>query len=145
MAFDLNQICVTGRLGADPELKHLNGGDAVLNIRLAVSGSEKRGGQYVDTTTWFRVAMFGKRAEGLAKFLAKGHRVAVSGRLTVREFDKKDGTKGTSVEISASDVVSLDSKKADGQATRSSGQRAATPEPTSELGDDTFGEDDIPF
>ncbi|MDN4481851.1 single-stranded DNA-binding protein, partial [Demequina muriae] len=56
-------------------------------------------------TNWITAQVFGKRAESLAKLeLTKGTQVAVTGELRVREYDRKDGGKGTSVEVNASDV-----------------------------------------
>lgn len=98
---DLNTFTCTGRLGADAETKYTGSGTAIWTARIAV------GYGYGDNkgTNWLTVQVFGKRAEGLAKLdLAKGAQIAVSGELRVREYDRKDGTKGTSVEVSATDV-----------------------------------------
>lgn len=111
---DLNVTSFTGRVGNEPELKYTQGGMAILEIRFAVGGRKKVGGQWEDTTLWLRTTMFDKRAEGLAKILQKGERIAVTGKLEVREFDRKDGTKGTSVEVFADDVVLLSGKRNDG-------------------------------
>lgn len=131
---DLNVVTFTGRVANDPELKFTGGGQAVLEVRFAVGGRKKVREQWEDTVTWLRTTMFGKRAEGLAKILVKGERIAVTGKLEVREFDRKDGTKGTSVEVFSDDLVLLGSKRQDGGGRQN------------EHSGDTFGDGDkIPF
>ena len=105
---DLNNYSATGRLGADSEVKYAASGSAIWKARVAV------GYGYGDNkgTNWITVVSFGKRAEGLAKLdLAKGAHIGFSGELRVREFDRKDGTKGTSVEVNANDIALLGSKE----------------------------------
>ena len=147
---------ITGNLGADPELKYLPAGEAVLELRVAASSRQKVGGEWQEVTTWCRVAMFGKRGESLSKLLAKGERVCVRGALTVREFAKNDGTKGYSVDVRADEIELMGSKR-DG-AQPQSAQRPAQAQPTSRYGQsgagnaakhsapvDDYPADDIPF
>lgn len=132
---DLNTYSFTGRLGADAEVRYTGSGTAVWSARVAV------GYGYGDNkgTNWITAQVFGKRAESLAKLeLTKGTQVAVAGELRVREYDRKDGGKGTSVEVNASDVVLLGGKPA-GEAKPQRQERQA-PAPA---GDDIDSE--IPF
>lgn len=151
---DMNRICITGRVGADAETKYLQNGDAVVNVRVAVAGWKKDA-----DAMWLGVVIFGKRGESVAQYLTKGSRIGVSGRLQVREFERRDnGGKGTSVEIVADDVTLLGKPEARGDdggqrreyAPRDGGQRqqqqrrdtrddydAGAPPPQ--------GDDDIPF
>ncbi|MDE2107269.1 MAG: single-stranded DNA-binding protein [Patescibacteria group bacterium] len=105
---DLNNYSCTGRLGADAETRYLANGTAIWQCRLAVGyGYGHNAG-----TNWLRVSAFGKRAEGLAKLeLTKGAQIGVTGELCVREYDRKDGTKGTSVEVNANDITLLGGKR----------------------------------
>jgi single-strand DNA-binding protein len=75
-------------------------GGALLVLSVATREWSKEGGE---STTWVRCAVFGKRAEGLAKVVEKGSTVAVRGTLTVREYEGQNG-KGFSVECRADDV-----------------------------------------
>ena len=105
---DLNNYSCTGRLGADAETRYSASGTTIWSCRLAV------GYGYGDNagTNWLRVSAFGKRAEGLAKLeLTKGALIGVTGELRVREYDRKDGTKGTSVEVNANDIALLGGKR----------------------------------
>lgn len=104
---DLNTFNCTGRLGANAESRSTAGGTAVWSARIAVGYGygENKG------TNWLTVLVFGKRAEGLGKLnLEKGAQIAVSGELRVREYDKKDGSKGTSVEVNANEIHLIGSK-----------------------------------
>lgn len=146
---DLNSINVTARLGAEPELRHSNGGEAILNLRLAVSNRVKKGAEWVDETIWLNTALFGKRAEGFAKIARKGMRVGVSGSLRVREYEGNNG-KGTSVEIFAESVVPLDSKRDDSPASAGNGGKPRNSKPQDDEPDFGGGGgasdfDDIPF
>jgi single-strand DNA-binding protein len=135
---DLNTYSFTGRLGADAETRYTSSGTAVWSARVAV------GYGYGDNkgTNWITAQVFGKRAESLSKLeLTKGTQVAVNGELRVREYDRKDGTKGTSVEVNASDVHLIGGKgeaKPESSAPRQQRQAPA--------GNDVPpDEDDIPF
>lgn len=101
---DVNCYCATGRLVKDPELTKLQSGTDKVNFRIAVSGI----GEKAD---FFPVVAWGKTAVAVYQHLKKGDRVAVTGRLTTREFDGSDGTKKTVTEINANDVVFLTMSK----------------------------------
>lgn len=99
---DLNSISVTGRLGATPQLKFTQGGQALWSARIAVNGWKK------GDVVWLNVSVWGKRAEGLGKLeLGKGARVGVTGRLTCRTFENKEGKTVEAFEIQAVDVALL--------------------------------------
>jgi len=95
---------VNGNLGADPETKSLPDGTTVVRLRVASSHRAKVNGEWGDVTTWVSVDVWGKRGETLARLLTKGSKVSVRGTLAVREYDKKDGSRGFSVECRADDV-----------------------------------------
>jgi single-strand DNA-binding protein len=96
----LPSIQATGRLGDDPELRFTPGGKAVADFRIACDENKKNGDQWEKvSTTWLRVSIWERDAEAVAEHVKKGDLVTVIGSLTVREYDKKDGGKGTSVEI----------------------------------------------
>jgi single-strand DNA-binding protein len=111
---DLNVFSCTGRVGT-VELKTTPGGMKVLSISLAVGGSKKVNGSWEKVTTWLKTAAFDKRADALSNLITKGSRIGVTGTLEVREYEAKDGSKGKSVEINASDIVLLDSKRNGGE------------------------------
>jgi single-strand DNA-binding protein len=138
----MNIVCLAGNLGMDPELKHTQGGTSVLRMRLATSERRKKGDQWEDHTEWHTVIVFGNRAEGLSKILSKGSKIAVTGKLTHRQWEDKDGNKRNSTEILANDVT-LQGER------RGGGQRQERPAETGGgYGDGPahdFGDDSIPF
>ncbi|HWZ93453.1 MAG TPA: single-stranded DNA-binding protein, partial [Polyangiaceae bacterium] len=106
MAEGLNRVMLLGNLGADPELKMTNGGQAVLKLRLATSESYlDRNKVRQDRTEWHSVVVWGKRAEALGKFLTKGARIFVEGGLRTSNYEDKDGKKVYRTEIVASNII----------------------------------------
>ncbi len=104
-------IIVVGRLGRDPELRYTPTGQAVCNLSLATDNSyTDRNGQRVTRTTWFRVTVWGKQAETVNQYLAKGREVLVEGRMNPDEnggpriWTRQDGTPAASYEITAQTV-----------------------------------------
>ena len=90
----------------------------MTQFSVAVSNSKPDGqGGWVDEgTDWYRVSVFGDRAERAAEQLRKGNRVFVEGRFKTREFEGKDGQKRTSLDVTADNVISLDRKGRDDDA-----------------------------
>lgn len=106
MAEGFNRVMLLGNLGADPELRFTQGGQAVLNLRLATTES------YLDRekvrrerTDWHNVVIWGKRGEGLAKVLSKGSSIFVEGSLRTSSYDDRDGNKKYKTEVIAQNVV----------------------------------------
>jgi single-strand DNA-binding protein len=105
MAEGINKVFLLGNLGADPELKVTQGGQAVLKLRMATTESYlDRNNTRQERTEWHRVTLWGKRAEALAKFLTKGERVFVEGRISTSSYEK-DGEKRYSTEVVATNIV----------------------------------------
>ena len=106
MADGLNRVMLLGNLGADPELRFTQGGQAVLNMRLATTES------YLDKdkvrrerTDWHNVVVWGKRGEALAKILTKGSSVFIEGGLRTSSYDNKEGQKVYKTEIHANNIL----------------------------------------
>lgn len=110
MAADLNRVTLVGRLTRDPELRHTAGGDPIASMRLAVSSRAKENGEWTDRSNYFDVTVFSRQAETAEKYLEKGRRIGVDGRLSWREWQAKDGTNRQSVEVVANDIFFLDSR-----------------------------------
>lgn len=100
----MNIVILHGNLGADPEVKQLNGGNAVCNLRVATSRRVKVGEEWQDKTDWHRVVVWGKRGEAVGKHLTKGSKVAIQGRIETRTVDREDGTKQYFTDIVADEV-----------------------------------------
>lgn len=100
----MGDVTLVGTLGRDPELRFTNGGKAIASCSLAVTRKWKQGDEWQESTSWFNVSAWGELGENFAQSCAKGHRVIANGRLEIREYDKKDGTKGTSVDLVADSI-----------------------------------------
>ncbi len=116
----MNRVLLVGNLGADPELRFTQGGQAVLNLRLATT--ERFPGKdntWQERTDWHNVVVWGKRAESLARLVRKGAQLAVEGALRTSSYDDRDGVKHHKTEIVASNVVLLGAKRGDGNSSPS--------------------------
>lgn len=114
----VNKVILVGRLGADPEVKPMNGGGAVCNFSIATSERFKdKNGDQQEKTEWHKVCCFGKTAELCGQYLRKGSQLYLEGRLQSRSWDdEKTGTKKYVTEIVAQSVQFLgDGKRDDAQ------------------------------
>jgi len=103
------KIMFIGNLGRDPEMRYMPSGKPVTQFSVAVSHSKPDGsGGWVDEgTDWYRVSVFGDRAERTAEQLRKGMKVFVEGRLKTSEYMSKDNEKRFSLDVSADNVINL--------------------------------------
>ncbi len=113
MAF--SKVMFIGNLGRDPEMRYTPTGKPVTQFSVAVNQSTKnqQTGEWTEETDWFRVSVFGDRAERAAEQLRKGNRVFVEGRFRTREFEGQDGQKRTSLDLTADNVISLEKRPRD--------------------------------
>jgi single-strand DNA-binding protein len=103
----INKVTILGNLGADPELRVLPGGNAVLKLRVATNESWlDKDKNKQERTEWHRVTVFGRRAEGLARFVRKGMKVFVEGRNQTSTYEK-EGQKHYSTDIIADQVLAF--------------------------------------
>ncbi|WP_448187689.1 single-stranded DNA-binding protein [Azospirillum sp. sgz301742] len=96
----MNVWTFTGRLGADGELRTTQSGEKVLGFRVAndVGFGERKTTQWVDCSIW------GRRAESLAPHLTKGKGVVISGEVQLREYEKRDGTRGAQMSVRVNEI-----------------------------------------
>jgi single-strand DNA-binding protein len=139
-----------GNLGKDPEIRYTQSGMAVCNFSIAIS--EKFGEK--ETTEWLDIVVWQKVAENCVKFLKKGDKVAVSGRLQTREWQDKQDIKRYKTEIVANSVEFLVTKNKTNK-TENVSQSAKEPAPmssgavktedVSQLSSGAVDSDDVPF
>lgn len=129
----------TGNLGKDSEVKYQKSGDAICTFSVAVSsgyGDNKK-------TTWANCALFGKQAAStLPQYLTQGTSVAVSGEVTLEEWQGQDGTKQKTLKVNVLkiDLIGSGSQKKPQQGNSSQQQNS----PQQPAGFDSF-DDDINF
>lgn len=138
----VNKVILIGRLGTDPEVKTVSGGNTVARLSVATSENwTDRDGQRQERTEWHRVVVWGKLAELCGKYLAKGRQVYLEGRLQTRSWEDQQGQKKYTTEIVASTVQFLGSSQGMGMENNNNGFDAQDfgPEPSFDSGDE------IPF
>jgi single-strand DNA-binding protein len=109
----LNKILLIGNLGKDPELNVTSDGTAVTKFSLAVNRAYKAAnGEKREETEWFNIVTWSKLAETCERYLHKGSKVYIEGRLTQRKYTDREGTQRTAVEVIANEMKMLDSKPA---------------------------------
>lgn len=104
----VNKVIVIGRLGADPEVKTVAGGNTVARLSIATSENwTDKQGQKQERTEWHRVVVWGKLAELCGKYLSKGRQAYIEGRLQTRSWEDQSGQKKYTTEIVANTVQFL--------------------------------------
>ena len=107
----LNKIMLIGNLGKDPELQVTSEGTPITKFSLAVNRySKASNGEREKETEWFNIIAWRQLAEICEKYLHKGSKVYIEGRLQQRRYTDKNGIERTAVEVIANDMKMLDSK-----------------------------------
>jgi single-strand DNA-binding protein len=158
----LNKVMLIGNLGADPEVRSTSNGSRVATLSLATSRQwTTQSGEKQEKTEWHRCVVWNAKGSGLAdvveKYLKKGDRVYVEGRIEYRTWQDKEGQKRYTTEINVRDLVML-SGRGDGaagggaeQGRRTDGDKAAGGAQGKEESFEDFPEaldeedDDLPF
>ena len=102
MAGSVNKVILVGNLGADPEIRRLNSGDPVVNLRIATSESwrDKNSGERKDKTEWHSVVIFNDNLAKVAEqYLKKGMKVYIEGQLQTRKWTDQQGQDRYTTEI----------------------------------------------
>ena len=162
MSRGINKVILVGNLGKDPEVRYLDENTPVANFSVATSDSYKdKSGNRVDSTEWHNIVLWRGLASVAEKYLKKGSKVYIEGKLRTRSLDDKEGSKRYTTEIIGDQLVMLDSRSESGgfeggyapqaAATASVNEAAAKPvaakpDPAPPSGDPgTDFEDDLPF
>jgi len=107
----LNKVILIGNLGGDPEVRYTQDGTPVCNLRVATNERFKnRQGEVQERTEWHNVVLWGKLAEIAQRYLRKGDRVYIEGKLQSREWTDREGNTRRTVEIRASEMKMLSSR-----------------------------------
>lgn len=115
---NINTVIVTGNLTRDTELRGHTKHVSALCGSIAVNDRVKINDEWQDYTNYFEFVMFGKRAESLQRYMLKGQRVALRGKLRWQKWEQ-DGETRTKVSIIVDDVDLLGSKQSNDQKTNS--------------------------
>ncbi len=125
----LNKVMLIGHLGDDVKLHYFEGGNCIGRFSLATNEVyvNKSNGEKINTTEWHNLVVRNKAAEVCEKYLTKGDKIYVEGRLRSRQYQTEDGSQKNTVEIIVTEFTFLSTKKnADAQ------KNAADPQPAVE-------------
>jgi single-strand DNA-binding protein len=140
----LSQITIMGHAGREAECKQV-GDTTCTTVSVAVSTRYKtKEGTWADRSTWWRVSVWGKQGEWLARDCRKGSLIVAAGEAEVREFEKKEGGKGWSAEIRATSCRVIAPKDND-QNGAEAAEPASRPAPTRPAAASTDDDNMPPF
>ncbi|MGB2515903.1 MAG: single-stranded DNA-binding protein [Flavobacteriaceae bacterium] len=136
----LNKVILIGHLGDDVKLHYFDGGDCIGRFSLATNESytNKSTGDRVTNTEWHNVVLRNKAAEICEKYLSKGDKVYVEGKMKTRKWQTKEGADRYTTEIHVNEFTFLNTKKQ----TDKMGNQASPESPKAE---ETPPDDDLPF
>lgn len=142
----VNKVILIGNLGKDPEVQYLESGVPLARFTLATNESYKdKNGNKVDQTEWHSIVVWRGLAEVTEKYLKKGSKIYLEGKIRTRSWDDKEtGVKKYSTEIVGDNFIMLDSKE-DGSYSSAQANKAEAPVPVSEDKDSEEMADDLPF
>lgn len=128
----MNTVSLIGRLTRDPEVRYTSTQMAVARFSIAIDRPVKEGGE--KQTDFPNIVVFGKQAENCERFLAKGRKVAINGRIQTGSYTDKEGRKVYTTDVVANYVEFLDSAP-----------QQAKPEQGEQVEGFKQADDDIPF
>lgn len=125
----VNRVILIGNCGRDPDAATTQGGKAISRIGVATSETwkDKKTGEKQERTEWNRVVAFGPLAEIMNKYLVKGSKVYIEGKLQTNKWQDDKGNDRYTTEIIASQMVMLDSRRQGDSGQGSSGQSDSAP------------------
>ncbi|MDR1627103.1 MAG: single-stranded DNA-binding protein [Spirochaetia bacterium] len=106
---DINHVVLVGRLTRDANLKFSSSGLAICEFSIAINRRVRQGEGWTDEAHFFDITLFGKQAEAIAKYMAKGNQIAVEGELRLDRWEQ-DGQKRSKIKIVANNVQLLGSR-----------------------------------
>ncbi|MHB1147599.1 MAG: single-stranded DNA-binding protein [Lutibacter sp.] len=146
MAGTINKVILIGHLGDEVKMHYFEGGNAIGRFPIATNETytNRQTGEKVTTTEWHNIVVRNKLAEICEKYLSKGDKVYVEGRIKTRQWEGEDGAKRYTTEIHVVDMTFLTTKK---ELSAPLPQMEAKPtEPSNQdLTKNEHEEDDLPF
>jgi len=107
-----NSVQLMGHLGDNPKSFKFDSGNVKVSFSVATNDYYRdKNGEKIEETQWHNIVAFGKTAEIAEKYLKKGSELLLSGKLTTRNWDDKEGKKQYMTEVIVSQIQLLDKKK----------------------------------
>lgn len=139
----MNKLIIVGNLARDPESRTTSTGSTACSFTVAVNRRRSAQNTNQPEADFFRVTAWNQLGENCQKYLAKGRKVAVVGRVSVSTYTKADGTFGAGLDVMAEDVEFLTPKSEAGFAPAAAAPAATSVNPT--MGFEEVSEDELPF
>ena len=142
MSGTLNKVMLIGHLGDDVKIHYFEGGGSIARFPLATNESylNKSTGEKIKNTEWHNILVRNKAAEICEKYLSKGDKIYIEGRIKTRKWKGEDGNDRYSTEINVNEFTFLSTKKED-----SSGLESSNSPSAENIDFNTTGIDDLPF
>lgn len=142
----VNKVILLGNLGSDPEMRMTPSGQQVATISIATSESWVKDGRREDKVEWHRVVLWNKLAELASKYLKKGRKVYIEGRLQTRSWEDQTGQKRYTTEIIGNQMTFVDSGKREENPQAPGPYSSPYQGPSqSQTQDDDWAGSDVPF
>lgn len=126
----INRVNISGNLTRDPELRQTTSGTAILRFGVAVNDRRRnQSGEWEDVPNFVDCVVFGNRAEPLSRFLSKGSKVAVEGKLRYSSWER-DGQRRSKLEVVVDEVEFLSPRGAGAQGPQGGYQQSSQQQPS---------------
>ena len=144
MSGSLNKVMLIGNLGDDVKMHHFEGGGCIGRFPIATNETynNKVTGEKISNTEWHNIVVKNKAAEICEKYLKKGDKIYVEGRIKTRKWQSEDGVQRYSTEIHVSDFNFLNTKNDIGSENKEADISNTAPNPNQIPTDNS---DDLPF
>lgn len=134
----INRVIITGNLTRDPEVRSTQSGMSIMRLGVAVNDRRKNNqtGEWEDVPNFIDCVMFGTRAENVSRYLRKGSKVAIEGKLRWSSWEDKQGGKRSKIEVVVDDLEFMSRDGGDGKQPAPANAAPAA---------DAYAQEDIPF
>lgn len=142
----INRVTISGNLTRDPQLRTTNSGFSVLNLGVAVNDRRKnqQTGEWEDYANFVDVTVLGKQAESLSRFLSKGSKVAIEGKLRYSQWER-NGEKRSKLEVVADEIELMSRQDGPRKEAGTLAAEQALGVQMQPANDYYYGNEDIPF
>ena len=142
----VNKVILVGRLGKDPEVRHLENGATVANFSMATSETykDKTTGDRKEITEWHNIVLWRGLADVAAKYLHKGDMVYIEGKLRTRSWEKEGVTRYTT-EVIGDNMTMLSPKGSGGSSDYAPSAAQSSQEGSDDYKSSSNSSDDLPF
>ena len=141
----MNKLTIIGNLTRDPESRTTASGSSVCSFTVAVNRRRSSQNSNQPEADFFRVSAWNQLGENCQRYLAKGRKVAVVGRVSVSTYQGNDGTTRANLEVMAEDVEFLSSRQDDAGYTAAAPAAAPKAAPAMDAGFQEVDDEDLPF